>query len=251
MNVHNLPVGYQRLEITDSFNFSCHKGLACFGSCCGNRDLQLTPYDTLRLKNALDLYSDDFLTRYTVYQLDPATGFPAISLKLTENESRQCPFLTSGGCRVYRDRPTVCRLFPLARVSGFKPGSKDPDEFFYLLPAGPCLGGEENKQQTIKEWLEEQGVEPYRAANDRMLHLLFHPYRNKVRALSDKQLQRIIVACYNLDVFREFVFRTNFLDAFSIGESTRSLIETDDYELLMLGFAFLRTTLFAASGANE
>jgi Fe-S-cluster containining protein len=249
MHVHNLPPGYERLEPADSFAFACRKELSCFGSCCRNRDLRLTPYDVLRLRGALKLHSDDFLSRYTLYTLDPATGFPAISIKLAQDALRQCPFLKPEGCSVYEDRPTVCRLFPLARVSGFKPDSTKHDEFFYMLPAGGCLGGAENKVQTVQDWLESQGVAPYRKANDKMLHLLFHPERGKDRALSDGQIQKIIVACYNLDVFRDFVFGTSFLDVFAVDAETRTRIGEEDYELLMLGFAYLRTTLF--SGRHE
>ena len=246
MQIHNLPVGFKRLEKTDTFTFSCHKELSCFGSCCRKRDLQLTPYDVLRLKNALNLHSDDFLSQHTVYSLDPVTGFPAIALRLSKDDNGQCPFLTADGCSVYENRPTVCRLFPLARVSGFKPGSKEHDEFFYMLPAGSCLGIGENTTQSIEEWLALQGVDPYRKANDKMLHLLFHPERHKDRALNEKQLQKIIVACYNLDVFREFVFCTNFIEVFSLDEATRSLIRKDDFALLEVGMSYLRTILFAS-----
>lgn len=247
MHIRNLPIGHKRLELSDSFAFSCHKGLSCFGSCCGNRDLQLTPYDVLRLKKCLEIHSDNFLAEYTVYQLDPATGFPAVSLKLKDNDRKECPFLTREGCSVYRERPTVCRLFPLARASGFKQDSLERDEFFYMLPPGPCLGGGEEKTQSIKEWIRDQEVEFCRTINDKMLYLLFHPGRDRSRALSERQLQKIIVACYNLDIFREFVFSTNFLDAFSIDDPTRTRISEDDLELLMLGFGYLRTTLFDSS----
>ena len=244
MHFHSLPAGHERLEINDTFRFSCHKKLSCFGECCGNRDLRITPYDALRLKQALKIHSDRFLSEYTLYTLDPSTGFPAISLKLTQDDRKRCPFLAPDGCGVYQDRPTVCRLFPLARVSGFKAGSTEREEYFYMLPKGPCLGGEEDRIQTIDEWLTEQGCTPYREANDKMLSLLFHPDRGNTRALSDKQLQKIIVACYNLDVFREFILTTDFFSVFSTGPETQSRVEENEFDLLMLGFDYLRTTLF-------
>ncbi|MEJ2110152.1 MAG: YkgJ family cysteine cluster protein [Acidobacteriota bacterium] len=248
MNIHNVPAVCTRMNVSDTFHFSCHKGLSCFGSCCRNRDLRLTPYDVLRLKRALKLHSDAFLAEYTSYTLDPTTGFPAISLKISEDENRQCPFLTSDGCRVYTDRPTVCRLFPLARVSGFKQDSRIHDEFFYMLPSGHCRGIHEERLQSIDQWMEAQGVAPYRKTNDKMLHLLFHPERGKDRALSEKQLQKIVVACYNLDVFREFIFNTDFARAFSIDATTLEAIKDNDSELLAIGFAYLRTTLFSTPG---
>jgi Fe-S-cluster containining protein len=244
MILNSLPAPHERMRLKDVFAFSCHKGLECFGTCCRNRDLTLTPYDVLRLKKALHLHSDDFLARYTLYRLDPASGFPVISLGMRPDQEKMCPLVTPQGCSVYEDRPTACRLFPLARASGFTKDSAAHDEFFFMLDAPACLGIREEKTQRLEEWLFGQGIEPYRAVNDRMLSLLFHPERQQGRPLSESQLQKIIVACYNLDVFREFVFETKFLESYPLDVRTRSLIEKDDLELLLLGFTYLRSSLF-------
>jgi uncharacterized protein len=244
MYIHSVPTTQKRLELEDSFNFSCRKEHTCFGSCCRNRELVLTPYDVMRLKNVLHLHSDDFLTQQTLYRLDPSTGFPVISLKLKEDAQRHCPFLTPEGCSVYDKRPTVCRLFPLARASGFKSKSYDHDEFFYLLPAENCLGMQEPSTLAVKDWLEVQGLNPYREANDRILHLMFHPERPKDRALNEKQLRKIVVALYNLDVFRQFVLNTDFFTIYTVDSHTKLQIETDDFELLSLGFSYLMRSLF-------
>lgn len=244
MRIHNLPDMHERLGVTDTFRFSCRKELSCFGSCCRNRDLTLTPYDVLRLKSNLQIHSDDFLTQYTQYRLDPATGFPLLSIKLGPAPEKLCLFLSSDGCSVYEDRPTVCRLFPLARVSGFEQDSKSHDEFFYMLSTPECLGRKEERTLTVEQWLQEQGMEPYREVNDNMLHLLFHSRRGRTRTLNEKQLQKIFVSLYNLDVFREFVIRTNFVEVFTIDSQTQSRIEEDDLELLKLGFSYLKADLF-------
>jgi len=244
MLLDSVPPPGKRLRLSDTFEFSCHRGLACFGTCCRNRDLVLTPYDVLRLKNALELHSDEFLTRHSVYRLDPASGFPILSLVMGPDPERQCPFVTPEGCRVYDDRPTACRLYPLARASGTGGRAGARDEFFFLLDTPGCLGVEEKTTQTLQEWLAGQGLTPYRQANDRMLGLLFHPARERGRSLDDGQLQKIMVACYNLDVFREFVFKTGFLRAYRVDGKTRLAIEKDDGELLSPGIAYLERTLF-------
>jgi Fe-S-cluster containining protein len=244
MLLDSVPPPEKRLRLSDTFEFSCHEGLACFGTCCRNRDLTLTPYDVLRLKNALNLHSDDFLTRHTVYRLDPASAFPVVSLLMGPDPERRCPFVTREGCKVYDDRPTACRLFPLARAAGTSRGAGAREEFFFLLDTPGCLGVREKRIQTLEEWLAGQGLTPYRRANDRMLGLLFHPARERGKSLYDSQLQKIIVACYNLDVFREFVFKTRFFESYSIDEGTRSAVEKDDAELLTLGFAYLERNLF-------
>ena len=113
-----------------------------------------------------------------------------------EDEKRWCPFVTAEGCSVYQNRPTACRLFPLARVSGIQQVSGIHDEFFFILDAPDCAGKNEDKTQYLKEWLSDQGMEPYRTVNDKMLNLLFHPDKKKGIPLSDAQLQKIIVACW-------------------------------------------------------
>ena len=44
-----------------TFKFRCYRGIGCFTVCCADLNLVITPYDILRLKNRLDLTSDDFL----------------------------------------------------------------------------------------------------------------------------------------------------------------------------------------------
>ncbi len=235
----------KRLQRRDTFAFSCHKKLACFNSCCRNKDLLLTPYDLLRLKKALKIHSDELLTSYTLYRLDPGSGFPVISLKMQDDSKKNCPFLSPEGCSVYEDRPTACRLFPLGRATGV---NKDPsdrqEEFFFLLDIPGCLGIKEKRQISIEAWLDDQGLLPYTAMNNRMLDLIFHPQRDRNRPLDDRQLQKIIVAGYNLDVFREYVFETSLLESFKVTEDTYSKIKKNDTDLLDFSFSYLYQVLF-------
>jgi len=234
----------RRYALEDTFTFSCHKDLSCFNACCRNKHLPLSPYDVLRLKKALRIHSDTFLVEYAVYALDPGSGFPVISLKMRDDEEKTCPFVSAEGCRVYSDRPTACRLFPLGRASGGGKSRDKRDQFFFLQELPGCLGGGEEKTWVVKEWLEDQGVLPYMAINDRMLDLLFHPKRERGKPLDDRQLQMLIVACYNLDAFREFVSETELLTSSGIDEETRLRIERRETALLMFGLAYLTETLF-------
>ncbi|MFP5214199.1 MAG: YkgJ family cysteine cluster protein, partial [Acidobacteriota bacterium] len=143
------PAGEERLSLQDSFRFACRENLSCFNSCCRNKHLPLTPYDVLRLKNALGLSSDEFLSRHTVYNIDPHSGFPVISIRMEDDEKRTCPFVSPEGCKVYRNHPTACRLYPLARAAGAATAGRERKSFYYMLDIPGCLGSNEAEPRTV------------------------------------------------------------------------------------------------------
>lgn len=245
MFMESPPSTEQSLTLTDTFRFACHKELACFNRCCCNKHLPLTPYDLLRLKEALSLHSDDLLAHYVVFNIDPQSGFPVLAIGMRDDPKRSCPFLSDEGCKVYPHRPTACRLFPLARISGIAQGAKEKEEFYYLLDIPECLGFGEEQTQSVEEWRNHQGLQPYLEMNDKMIDLVLRVGGILQKPLDERQLQKVMVACYNLDVFREFVFRTNFLDIYEVNERTRLRIEKDDTALLELGFNYLKRFLLA------
>ena len=243
MFLESPPSHEKRLQATDTFHFSCHSKLSCFNTCCRNKHLPLTPYDILRIKNNLGIHSDDFLARYVVYRPDPESGFPILSIKMVQEET-VCPFVTQEGCAIYADRPTACRLYPLGRSSGIDPEGGQPKEFYALLHITGCHGLREGKAWSVAQWVTDQGLSPYNPMNDKMLEVLFHPRRDPSMPLSEAQQQKVMVACYNLDLFREFVFNTPFLEQFEIDDNTAHRVKTDDTALLNLGVAFLKKALY-------
>ncbi len=245
MFTRNLPESEARLGPGDTFPFSCHSGLDCFNTCCRNKQLPLTPYDVLRLKQGLKLSSDAFLEAHTLYWTDPETGFPSVCLRMGEGPDRACPFVSPEGCRVYDDRPTACRLYPLARAAGGQGGSRAPGWFAFLMDTPACLGRRERRVWSVEAWMESQGLEPYLRMNDRMLERVLHPNRRARAPLDERQVRTLIVACYNLDVFRKFVFETSFADAAGLEEAARERVAVDDTALLELGMAYLRQVLYA------
>ena len=240
----NLPE-VDRLQLQDTFRFSCSPELACFNRCCRHKDLLLTPYDILRLKKALNIDSDQFLAGYSLYRLDSKSGFPVITLKMLDRAEAPCPFVGPEGCSIYADRPTACRLFPLGRATAVdKNQNGNPEEFFFLLDIPGCLGFQAEQERSVDEFLKNQELTPYITTNNRMLDLIFHPKRDRTIPLNDRQLQNIIVSCYNLDVFREFVFTPDFLQTLTVSEQTLNLLKRDDMALLNFGFDYLRQVLF-------
>ncbi len=243
MFIDSSPASTQRLSLSHSFPFSCHSGLACFNSCCRNKHLPLTPYDVLRMKRALGIHSDDFLARHTLYSLDPGTGFPIVSIKMENDGEKTCPFVSSRGCTVYSDRPTSCRLYPLARAVSVKTGSEPRKEFYYLLEAPACLGTREDKVRTVEQWVRDQGLETYLAMNDRTVDFVLRAKKALGHPLDERSLRKVLVALYNVDVFREFVVSTHLLDALNVEDDLRRRVPEEDPALLELGLIYLRRAL--------
>jgi Fe-S-cluster containining protein len=128
------------LKKNDRFNFRCHRDLACFNQCCRNLNLFLYPYDALRLKKSLGMDSDRFLEVHVDVVMREGNYFPDVLLRMADNESRTCPFLSEAGCSVYPDRPDTCRTFPVEHGMLFKdrPGSIGNRQLF---PAAGFLPG--------------------------------------------------------------------------------------------------------------
>jgi Fe-S-cluster containining protein len=239
-----VPPPERRLKPGDTFRFSCSGALACFNTCCRNKDLILTPYDVLRLKTALNLHSDRFLEGHALYRPDPLSGFPVLSLRMRDDADKRCPFVGSDGCTVYPDRPTACRLYPLGRARGRASRAGMEEEFFFLLDTPACLGVHQERTVPLEDWLDGQGLDPYLEFNNRMLGVLFHKKRDPAKKLGEEEVKKVMVACYNLDVFRESLFRSGFLKQAGISLSWRRRLREDDEELLRFGFEFLGKVLF-------
>ena len=96
------PVQPRELTRESSFQFRCHKNIACFNACCKSIDITLTPYDILHLKRALEMRSKEFVARYTIpFEMD-AHGMPRLKM-LTKPASGECAFLGDKGCTVYTE----------------------------------------------------------------------------------------------------------------------------------------------------
>ena len=104
--------GLTVLSTQDVFRFDCHSKLDCFTRCCRDITIFLTPYDIVRMKNALQLSSGAFLAQYTVTMIAD-TGLPVVILKMADDDRKSCPFVTPQGCAIYQDRPWACRIYPL------------------------------------------------------------------------------------------------------------------------------------------
>jgi Fe-S-cluster containining protein len=235
---------YPRLTENSRFQFKCHPGVACFNDCCANVNIFLTPYDIIRLKNRLGISSAEFLSKYTISPFDENLKYPVVLLKMEENESKSCPFVGEKGCRVYEDRPWSCRMYPLGLASPREDDETGNQEFYFLLKEAMCKGFNEEQEQTVREWLTDQGIDEYNEMGDYFKNLTLHDFFKKGNNLPPEKIDMFFTACYNLDTFRDFIFKSSFLDKFEVARDTQERIKKDDVELMKFGFQWLRFSIF-------
>ncbi len=239
------PVVPEMSDGNRQIQFLCRKGISCWNDCCSNIDISLTPYDIVRLKQHLDISSGELLQKYTVpYELEPG-GIAGVKLRPVENGTA-CQFMTAGGCRVYEDRPTACRYYPVALLSMRKQDEYTDISSYALVKEEHCKGHLEQRNLTIDEYRKEQGVEVYDelARGWRQLILKKKSSGPGIGKPSKRSLQLFFMACYDTDRFREFVVSDGFSGLYDIpAEEMRNLL-TDNTALMLFGFRFLKQVLF-------
>lgn len=188
-----------------SFEFCCAPQTPCFNECCRDLNQFLTPYDVLRLKNGIGLSSQRFLAQYTRRHVGPGSGLPIVTLTPADPDRLTCPFVTPSGCRVYPDRPSSCRTYPLVRIVR-RPragGSADRMEEYRLLREPHCQGFDASHRQTVRRWIADQGLEEYNLENDRLMEVIRLKARLSSKVLPPSLAEQVYTALYDLDGFKE------------------------------------------------
>jgi len=236
---------YPRLNEDSKFKFRCHPGVSCFNECCADVNIFLTPYDIIRLKNRLGITSQEFLDKYTIIPFDKNLPYPAVLLAMREEGKKACHFVTEKGCSVYEDRPWACRMYPLGMASPKDAGATPAmNEFYFLLKEDICKGFCEEREQTVSDWLNDQGIIEYNEMGELWKDLTLHPYFQAEEGMVPEKIEMFFLVCYNLDRFRSFVFESSFLKKFEIEQETIDKMKGSDVELLKFGYRWLRFALF-------
>lgn len=243
------PEGYEPLG-SEPFNFRCHPGVSCFTVCCKKVELDLYPYDIIRLKNALGIDSETFMRNHTQLKKGANPFFPTVILKMADlGEGPVCPFLSEKGCSVYQDRPTACRTYPLERAVDRQVERGRMKDYYFLTRHDYCKGHFEPEQITVKQWLRSQRLDRYNQLNDLWAEVdtLFgtNPWQGEGSGGPRQQLAFMV--CYDIDGFRSFCIEQNLLAQYRLNRDQRKKIESDDIELLKFGFDWLKEILGGAS----
>jgi Fe-S-cluster containining protein len=231
------------LKPEDVIRFNCNAKLDCYTRCCRDITILLTPYDVLRMKNAIRISSGDFLARYTATLIGD-TGLPFVVLKMLDDNKQSCPFVKHSGCTIYPHRPWACRIYPLQPEST-QLTEKAGKAYYSVMEIPFCLGLEADRTLTLSAYIEEQGIPVYIEMEKRFKTISTNERLLKEKIINQKIRDMVYMACYDLDRFRRFVFESTFLDRFDIDPQTIAEIKSDDVVLYRFAMQWLEYGLLA------
>ena len=239
------PVVPHILGPESRIRFKCFQGIACYNQCCRQADVTLTPYDVLVMKNYLGISSGEFVKTHTVpFEMD-ADGLPGIKLR-TGDEQPVCQFMRDAGCSIYPARPAACRYYPVGLLARHVAGSNGDELNYCLVREDHCIGHDQEREQTLSEYREEQGLVDYDEMNREWYRIILKkrsagPVVGKPPSMS---LQLFFMASYDLDRFRQFVSVPGFRAAYALDESEWRQLEQDDAALLRFGYRLMGQVFF-------
>ena len=161
-------------------------------------------------------------------------------LKMSDDERKTCPFVVDEGCTVYEARPYSCRLYPLDTEQGV--------EYRFIVGPQTCHGLKESKEWTVETWRRDQGLYAYDDTDHELKDVMRAEEVWEARIQEPKMQDMIYTALYDADRFREFIFKSSFLEKFRIDDDILERIEKDDVALLYFAGQWLRFSLFGKKG---
>lgn len=157
----------QVIDRNSSFKYNC----SCCGDCCRNREgsnaILLSTQDIFYLAKGLNMKIKDFIQKHTEYSVGGSSGLTVVYLK---NEATYTPLpfakmIPTGSkctfleykegkyvCSVQDFKPSVCRIFPLGRISS---SEKKTDLTYFLQTVGCQKNKKESEAKTysLEEWI--------------------------------------------------------------------------------------------------
>ena len=188
--------------------------------------------------------SGEFLRNYTSQHTGPESGLPIITLKPKDPQTLTCPFVTDTGCRVYDDRPSSCRTYPLMRALSRSRSSGEMTAKFMVLRETHCRGFEGGQTRTLGQWIDEQGVAVYNDANDKLMQIISLKNQLNPGPLDIKSSYLFHTALYDLDNFKSQIQHNGLLHNFFVNAETLDAAFCDDVSLLDLGLKWIKRVLF-------
>lgn len=242
-------IGRKEIRSEDKMQFHCHPGVACFTRCCKDADMYLYPYDIIRMKSGLGISSDQFLEQYTIQAFRDNPYFPSLMLKMSDDKEKSCPFLSPEGCSMYKNRPFSCRSYPLERAVSRIGDQSGRKVLYFIMRHSYCLGHEESREWTVMEWIQDQEMDLYNKMNDLWVDIdsIFRANPWGSQGIDGPALKMAFMACFNIDMFKKFIFESSFLSRFDLPGEKIEKLKRSDVELMKFGFDWIKFFL-AGSG---
>jgi hypothetical protein len=154
--------------------------------------------------------------------------------------------LTPEGCSVYEDRPAACRYYALGATTMRPKDSSQIEEFYFVVKEPHCLGHNQPKTQTIREYRQEQGVEIYDEMNRGWREVVLKKRSSgpSIGRPSDRSFDLFFIASYDLDGFRAFIASPGFQEVYDLSPAELETLQCDDTALLQFAARFMKQAFF-------
>ncbi len=106
-----------------------------------------------------------------------------------------------------------------------------------------CLGFNNGKEQTVREWIIEEDIEPYNRMNDMLMDIISLKNQIIPGELDIKSAYLFRMALYDLDAFRSHLF-SNEIEAGDFNEEDINAAKHDDTALLRVAFSWVKQNIF-------
>ncbi|MCK9378434.1 MAG: hypothetical protein M0P73_20130, partial [Syntrophobacterales bacterium] len=106
-----------------------------------------------------------------------------------------------------------------------------------------CRGYEEQDEWTVATWRQDQGVDRYDEMNREWKLMMLRRAEDGGPVTDERGNKLFAMVLYDLDQFRNFVFKSRFLTIFNVDDDVKELIWDDDEELLKFGYKYLKSAL--------
>ena len=115
---------------------------------------------------------------------------------------------------------------------------------FMVLRESHCLGFEEGKTRTPRQWIEEQRLAVYNENNDKLMQIISLKNRLIQGPLDLKSSHLFNTALYDLDNFRLKIQNSGLMDNFHVDSRIMDAALKNDVALLDLGMEWIKCVLF-------
>jgi len=117
-----------------------------------------------------------------------------------------------------------------------------------MLKESHCLGFENGKEHTVREWIIEQDIEPYNRMNDMLMEIISLKNQMAAGELDIKSGYLFRTALYDLDAFRAQLCSNKIqTDDFNVEEINAA--NQDDTVLLKIAFSWVKKNLFTKTSS--